>query len=320
MPTTCCGRARRAWRASRPVLWGSSTCRRSSTCAARSSMRVGWTRCSSRRFRSTPRRATRTASPHGCALGGPRRLDFKIPDARKEPVEYVWFVGDFASFDERVQRCLAQPRAHPPRSRRVSFGSALRRRAQRRQRRSPDRRGGTVRDARRAEPGRARARRTTRRSSPPTRTRSTRCATSIRSSGSTSRSTTTPSCWPTSSPAASITLRTPLTGTRVTYHDPCYLARYNRITEAPRKLIEATGAELVEMPRHGTNTFCCGAGGGRIWMSRRRIRARSARVSSGSARPRLSAASTTSSSAARRTWRCTPTRPRPSAPNSRWLS
>jgi Fe-S oxidoreductase len=63
-----------------------------------------------------------------------------------------------------------------------------------------------------------------------------------------------------------IELETPLTGTRVTYHDPCYLARYNRITEAPRKLIEATGAELVEMPRHGTNTFCCGAGGGRIWM------------------------------------------------------
>ena len=63
-----------------------------------------------------------------------------------------------------------------------------------------------------------------------------------------------------------ISLRTPLTGTRVTYHDPCYLARYNRITEAPRTLIEATGAELVEMPRHGTNTFCCGAGGGRMWM------------------------------------------------------
>ncbi len=64
-----------------------------------------------------------------------------------------------------------------------------------------------------------------------------------------------------------ISLRMTLTGTRVTYHDPCYLARYNRITEAPRKLIEATGAELVEMPRHGTNTFCCGAGGGGIWMT-----------------------------------------------------
>jgi len=52
----------------------------------------------------------------------------------------------------------------------------------------------------------------------------------------------------------------------VTYHDPCYLARYNRITDAPRRLLEAVGAELLEMPRNGTNTFCCGAGGGRIWM------------------------------------------------------
>jgi Fe-S oxidoreductase len=64
-----------------------------------------------------------------------------------------------------------------------------------------------------------------------------------------------------------ISLRTPLEGARVTYHDPCYLARYNRITDAPRELIAATGAEFVEMPRHGVDTFCCGAGGGRIWMS-----------------------------------------------------
>ena len=115
-----------------------------------------------------------------------------------------------------------------------------------------------------------------------------------------------------------ISLRTPLTGTRVTYHDPCYLARYNRITEAPRKLIEATGAELVEMPRHGTDTFCCGAGGGRIWMTDGLPETRaSGRASSGSAKRRRSATSTTSSSAARRTWRCTRTRSRSSAPTSR---
>lgn len=55
-------------------------------------------------------------------------------------------------------------------------------------------------------------------------------------------------------------------GYKVTYHDPCYLGRYNGIYDAPRHLIQATGCELIEMPRHGDRAFCCGAGGGRIWM------------------------------------------------------
>lgn len=52
-----------------------------------------------------------------------------------------------------------------------------------------------------------------------------------------------------------------------TYHDPCHLARYVGVTDAPRAILGAVGVELREMPRNRENTFCCGAGGGRIWMT-----------------------------------------------------
>jgi Fe-S oxidoreductase len=193
-----------------------------------------------------------------------KELDFTIPDARKEPVQYVWFVGDFASFDERVQ--LASQRvARILHGAGVSFGLLY----------DGERNAGN--DVRRiGEEGlfemlvehnlgvlaeaQFEAIFTTDPHSLNTLRNEypqfgldkpvyhyTELLADLVARGV-------------------ISLRTPLSGTRVTYHDPCYLARYNRITDAPRKLIEAAGAELVEMPRHGTNTFCCGAGGGRIWM------------------------------------------------------
>ncbi len=51
----------------------------------------------------------------------------------------------------------------------------------------------------------------------------------------------------------------------VTYHDPCHLGRYNDEYEAPRELIRATGVDLHEMPRSRESSFCCGGGGGGLW-------------------------------------------------------
>lgn len=52
---------------------------------------------------------------------------------------------------------------------------------------------------------------------------------------------------------------------QVTFHDPCYLGRQNGIVKSPRDVLKSTGLSLSEMPRHGRQSFCCGAGGAQMW-------------------------------------------------------
>jgi Fe-S oxidoreductase len=51
----------------------------------------------------------------------------------------------------------------------------------------------------------------------------------------------------------------------VTFHDPCYLGRHNKITDAPRDALSSAGVTTIEMPRNSAKSFCCGAGGAQMW-------------------------------------------------------
>lgn len=53
---------------------------------------------------------------------------------------------------------------------------------------------------------------------------------------------------------------------RLVYHDSCYLGRYNQIYQAPRQLLKDAKLHPHELPRHGENSFCCGGGGGQMWL------------------------------------------------------
>lgn len=190
-------------------------------------------------------------------------LGFPVKDVRKEPVEYLWFVGDYASFDPRVEN-ITRTTARVFQRAGLDFGILY----------EGERNAGN--DVRRiGEEGLFEMLRE-------------KNLQTLGKAQFKTLVTTDPHTYNTlrneydfnghGAPVLHYTElldqlaqqgRLPLerkVAACVTYHDPCYLGRYNDVYDPPRRLLRTLGVELVEMPRHGSRSYCCGAGGGRIWM------------------------------------------------------
>jgi Fe-S oxidoreductase len=193
-------------------------------------------------------------------------LDFEVPDARKAPVDVLWFVGDYASFDPRSQQ-VTRATARLFRAAGVDFGILY----------DGERNSGN--DVRRVGEEGLFVSLAEQNIATLANCEFNRIVTTDPHSLNTLRNEYPDlgGSWPVMHHTAlllellevgRLDVRARLSY-RVTYHDPCHLGRFQGEYEAPRRILELLGCALIEMPRNRDNSFCCGAGGGRIWIADR---------------------------------------------------